>query len=422
MDKSDIVRHAISRAGGPIILTRELVILEYDFQRGRVLPDRLTRSRHARYAVYADRMLRVYRTGVGRFRRDLHADIHNIFAAEDDCPLRRIRAFCKLLDDRSTFADDRSGEAAQLRQKVFRAAAAKHPLVRSKTAPFEHEELAVKKEIAQGLGRSWADVDRALFADLPEFQPLEQFVGFPDGAALLSRYNVAQVQGALFDAVSLTVWASEDFKSILRYAKLARLMHTIRRTGPGRYAIQLDGPASVLGKTRRYGAAMACFLPGLLSCRDWRMHAVVATRRAGWQASLDLSSEDGLQSHVAAPPEFDSELEATFAAKWGDAPRSGWSMQREGDILHDAQRTFVPDFTFRHADGRSVLLEIVGFWTPEYLAAKLATVRAFAGHQLLLAIPENLAQTTANWTWPAEVLRFKSTLRVKDVLDRLEAR
>lgn len=406
--------------GEMAILTRELRILEYDFQRGLVLPDRLTRLRHASYALYADRMLRVYRTGIGRLRRDLHADIHTILSIEDDCPLRRIRAFCKLLDERSTFAEDRRGEAARLRQSVFRAAARNHPLVRSASAHFEYTETMVKTEIARELGRPWAEIDQALFADLPEFQALAHFEGYPDGAALLSRYNVAQVQGALFDAVSLTVWAAGDFKSILRYAKLARLMHTIRRTGPGRYAIQLDGPASVLGSTRRYGAALARFLPGLLSCRDWRMHAILMTRRAGWNASLDLTSEDGLHSHVPAPQEFDSDLEAAFAADWGDAPREGWTMRREGDFLHQEQRTFVPDFTFRHTDGRVVLLEIVGFWTPEYLQAKLATLRRFTGRELLLAIPEKLARKTADWKWPAEVLHFKTVLRAKDVLKRLE--
>ena len=65
----------------------------------------------------------------------------------------------------------------------------------------------------------------------------------------------------------MTVWASDDFKTILRYAKLARLMHTIVRTGEGRYRFRFDGPASVLRHTRRYGAAMARFLPALIACR-----------------------------------------------------------------------------------------------------------------------------------------------------------
>ena len=56
-----------------------------------------------------------------------------------------------------------------------------------------------------------------------------------------------------------------------------------------------------------------------------------------------------------------------MADKFGPT-RDGWQLIREGEILHEGQKTFVPDFTFRHEDGTQVFLEIVGFWTPEYLA------------------------------------------------------
>jgi len=49
---------------------------------------------------------------------------------------------------------------------------------------------------------------------------------------------------------------------------------------------------------------------------------------------------------------------------------NGWQLIREGEILYHHQKTFVPDFTFRHEDGTEVLLEIVGFRTPEYPAHK----------------------------------------------------
>ncbi|MBL7189194.1 MAG: DUF790 family protein [Phycisphaerae bacterium] len=61
---------------------------------------------------------------------------------------------------------------------------------------------------------------------------------------------------------------------------------------------------------------------------------------------------------------------------------------REGEILHERQRTFVPDFTFRHEDGTEVLLEIVGFWTPEYLAHRRRTLQLLRHHQILIALPE----------------------------------
>ena len=405
------------------MLTKELAIADY--QGGRILPDRLTRNLHPQYLGYAERMLHVYRTGIGRSRRELHRAVSAIFADEENCPARRVDAFSKLLDDASTYERDRRGRAAALRRKVFHMAAARHPLVRKADRLFEAEESRVKSEIAVKLGRPWIEIEGELFADVIEFHRLARFEGYPDAAALLARYNVAQVQAALFGAVSMTVWASDDFKTILRYAKLARLMHTIVRSGEGRYRFRFDGPASVLRQTRRYGVAMARFLPALIACRDWRMHAVIRTRPtfgrcpAGWNVSLDLSSTDGLNSHLPAPDEFDSSIEEAFARKWGAEKRDGWRMVREGAILDRGQKVFVPDFVFRHDDGRTVLMEIVGFWTPEYLQAKIETLRTFQDQPVLLAVAE--AARKGITELPAETIPFKSALPIKDVLNRLKS-
>jgi len=400
------------------MLTREMAIAEYDFQRSRVLPDRLTRTHHAHYLGYAERMLGVYRAGIGRTRRELHRAVGAIFADEPECPVRRIEAFYKLLDDAATFQRDRRGRSAALRRQVFHLAAPRHPLVRTADRLFGHEEGEVKAAIAGELGRPWEEIEGELFADVIEFHRLVEFRGYPDAAALLARYNVAQVQAALFDAVSMTVWAEEDFKTILRYAKLARLMHTISRANDGTYCFRFDGPASVLRQTRRYGAAMARFLPALVACRSWRMHAVIRTRR-GFTLGLDLGARDGLHSHLPPPDAFDSQVEESFAEKWGTEGREGWQLVREGEILHRGQKVFVPDFLFRHESGKSVLLEIVGFWTPEYLQAKLQTLEAFRDHPILLAVAESTARTLPELG--SRAIAFKTSLPVKDVLQRLQA-
>lgn len=401
------------------MLTSELAVAEYDFAGNRIVPDRLTRKTHQHYLAYAERMLAIYRGGIGRTRQELHRAARAVFAGEDECPARRIDAFCKLLDDAGSYERDARGRAATLRRDVFRMAAAHHPLVRRADRLFERAEVKVKAEIADHLGRSWQAIDRELFADVMEFHRLAEFAGYADGGALLARYNVAQVQTALFRAVHMIVWATQDFKTILRYAKLARLMHTIVRAGDARYCIRFDGPMSVLRATRRYGAAMARFLPALLACRGWRMHAVVGTRRRSWQVGLDLCAEDGLTSHLPPPEAFDSSIEEGFARKWGPDKRDGWRLDREGEILHQSQKVFVPDFVFRHDDGRTAVLEIVGFWTPEYLQAKLDTLRAFRDHHVLLAVAESASEKLPGFS--ADAIPFKSSLLVKDVLARLES-
>jgi predicted nuclease of restriction endonuclease-like RecB superfamily len=173
----------------------------------------------------------------------------------------------------------------------------------------------------------------------------------------------------------------------------------------------------VLRQTRRYGVRFARFLPALLACRGWTMKAVLQTP---WKTSADLvvSEGDRFTGHLPAPEEFDSAVEESLAAKFGPA-RDGWQLLREGDILHEHQTTFIPDFTFRHEDGTEVFLEIVGFWTPEYLARKRETVRRFRHHRILLAVPESSLRAGA--TIGAKILTYKTALKIPPLLAALEA-
>jgi predicted nuclease of restriction endonuclease-like RecB superfamily len=315
------------------------------------------------------------------------------------------------------YQDDPKGEAAKLRLRVFTAAARSHPLVKSKDRLFEHEEAEAKTTIAAEVGMPWEEIDRRLYADVLAFQRLESFQGYPDAVALLSRYNVAQLQACLYAAEGMTVTATQDLKTILRYAKLSRLLHDIRRVGPSIYVIDFSGPASVLRETRRYGVNFARFLPALLACKGWKMTAALQTP---WKtlATLEISERSRYTSNLPPPEEFDSTVEEGFAAKFGEA-RDGWRLERETELLADGQTVFVPDFVFRHEDGTAVLFEIVGFWTPEYLAKKRETLRRFRGHNILLAVPERSLREGAEPG--ASVIVYKTAIKIEPVLKALEA-
>jgi hypothetical protein len=214
----------------------------------------------------------------------------------------------------------------------------------------------------------------------------------------------------------MVVSATDDFKTILRYAKLAHLLHDIVRLDSSKYCITFSGPASVLHETRRYGVNFARFLPALLACKGWEMTASVKTP---WNkpAKLILSDKDGFSSHLPSPDEFDSTIEESFAEKFG-TKRNGWQLIREGEILHHQQKTFVPDFTFRHENGIEVLLEIVGFWTPEYLAHRRETLQQFRKHMILIAVPEKSLREGA--TIGENILVYKTALKIEPLMEVLE--
>ncbi len=399
------------------MLTRELAIAT--FENGELVPDRLSRKSDAAYIGFADKMLAIYRDGIGQTRRSLHQAVHRVFIEQKDCPGRRIEAFCKLLDEASEFSKGDRRKIVQLRQSVFRAATKFHPLVVERDALFESQEFEVKRRIAMEHGMDWPELHDKLFSDLIENQELKNFTGYVDPLALLSRYNVAQTQVVMFDAVKMSVRATGDFKQILRYAKLARLMHRITKRSD-HYRFEFDGPASVLRSTHRYGIAMARFLPGLLSCRGWSMEAILRASPHRPPIRFRLDDACGLVSGVVAAKEFDSSVEESFSKEWGELSRDGWRLERETEILHRGQTAFFPDFVFVHQDGLRMMLEIVGFWTPEYLSYKAQVLKLFRDQPVLLAIAQSLKEKIENdIDHPA--IYFKDTIKVEQILKKLHS-
>ena len=380
------------------MLTSAQSIVAYDFARKTVVPDRLTRTAHAHYVRAAESMLSVYRRGVGETRQTLHRRVESILGRLDDCPPRRAAAFCKLLDDRSTYRSGRSG-AATLRSRVFTEAAKLHPIVSRPQTLVECELTQARRQIAESLGTNWEQIEASLFSDVIELQTLDSFPPTETfGAAdLLSAYNVGQTQAALYRGIKLTVSATHDIKTIVRHAKLAGLMHRVTRhqdrAGRPVYRFEFDGPASSLRQTWRYGLRFAKFLPMLLACRGWRMSAEVLGPGPGGKRDrvyrLELSPESGLKSPHSPPEEFDSGQEKAIHDAWQADPPAGWTLERESEILVAGQRVLTPDFVLRGDDRPSdpVYVELLGYWTPEYLEEKASRLGQFSDRRWIVIVP-----------------------------------
>jgi uncharacterized protein len=405
------------------MLTSEEALAEFDFQNGAIVPDRLTRPTHAHYIPIAEQLLQTYSNSIGATRQRVHQRAESILEQLPDCSSRRMAAFIKLLDDVCEYESDRGRKAAKLRQQVFQIAAARHPLVSTPAGVFTSDQLSVKREIAQQLGKPWEAIERMLYSDVVEFHPLKAFHGYESASALLARYNVAQVQACLYRATRMTLWAKADLKSVVRIIKLSRLIHTIRSLDGNEYQFTLNGPASALRSTRRYGVAMAKMIPSLLACHDWRLAANISIGSGKRQLLLTLSSAEGLTSPKPAANEFDSEVEADLMKKWEASPVDGWTLQREAELLVRHQKVFLPDFQLTHSSGRRIHLEIIGYWTPEYILAKLKTLQEFAEEPIWIIAQKDRQQDLSSLprTMLQSMIWYKTKISLKDLAERLSS-
>ena len=250
---------------------------------------------------------------------------------------------------------------------------------------------------------------------------------------LLARYNLALAQAVLYDASNMRIRVWDHFGTVFSYMKLFGLMHRIYPIdGDGNrvsstdlaagYEAELDGPASLFRKSQKYGIRMANFLPALPQCERWEMRAeILDDDTASGSNRLILDHTDGLVSHYSMGQEFDSDIERTLARKWGRAT-TDWELTREDDVFDLGAEVMIPDFAIEHPDGRRAIIEIVGFWTPEYLESKLAKIRQVDADNFVLAVSERLDCADEDFGDTAErVLWFKSGIHVYDVVELAEA-
>ncbi|MGF1480360.1 MAG: DUF790 family protein [Cyanophyceae cyanobacterium] len=352
-----------------------------------------------------------------------------LLALEGDSPNYRIkRGLAHLLKSSfSTFEIVSPLEPLLLRQRVFAQANRSIPVPAHRSQILE----ALASSLTHELNREVLpnEIETGLYADLPENRLLTQFEP-PTPEALLHRYNLAQVQGIFYRASEIIINAHRndpgEYKLLFRYLKLFSLMAYIEGDADTGFTITLDGPASLFKPSTRYGLSLAKMIPALLHVSKWSLTARLHNRdsyskeiRTGY---FRLSDHCDLVSHYPPGKPYDSMLEASFAQRWSSL-KTEWRLEREVDLVPLPGSVMIPDFRLVHPDGRDFLLEIVGYWRPEYLQKKFSQVRRAEADNLILAISErlNLAKAGVRSTdVPAQVIWFKDKLSPKAVLSVVE--
>jgi uncharacterized protein len=392
-------------------------MLTADLARFRIHGDRISPSfisrRHApRYLTLCRQLIELFRSCVGKPKSGIDDALLEIEGERTD--YRIMRGLSKLLEEACRFTPIKEMDYAGFRERVFSLAQRYYPILPKADLLHPKTRDDALSEIACETGVPPSEIEILLYGDLPENQILRSFQADVTPESLLRRYNLALAQAVLYHAVDMRIHVTGGYRVVFQYLRLSRLMHEIRRTSDG-YNVRINGPASLFSNTQRYGVRMAMFLPGLILADHWSMTADVKTPEGVKIFSLDSNS--GLTSHYRGIPPFDSKIEEVFFNKFLRKSR-GWTIEREGDIVVLNDSVFIPDFTFRREDGKTVHMEIVGYWTPEYIEKKMSKINKTGPDRLIVAVNRNL--NCSRDDFKGEWIDYTTGIRIKDVLERLE--
>lgn len=328
----------------------------------------------------------------------------------------------------STFEMVASIEPEMLRQRLFTRAAQSIPSPETTEATLK----AVAEELSDELARVLTpdDLRQGLYADLKKKQILIAFEE-PTPEVLIHRYNLSQVQGVFYRATEIVIHAYRndpgEYKLLFRYLKLFQLLAAIEGDVETGFTLRIDGPASIFKNTTRYGNKLAMMLPALLHVTRWKLTATI--KRKPFRDGSDpgygcftIESECGLVSHYPRAQPYDSMLEESLAKRW--PAYTEWKLEREVELVPVPGSVMIPDFRLVHPDGRSYLLEIVGYWRPEYLRKKAWQVKQAGRDDIILAISSKLNLEKAGVKvdeLPVKIVWFKNKIIPKHILAVLDA-
>jgi predicted nuclease of restriction endonuclease-like RecB superfamily len=255
----------------------------------------------------------------------------------------------------------------------------------------------------------------SLFADLPGERKLVAPTHPISPAECALRVNLALVQAVLYRSTAVRIEAEGQARAVVRHAKLRGLICTVSSRGPaGAAALDVSGPFSLFRRTLLYGRALAELVPLLAWCTRFRLSS--ECELLGRSLIFVLRTGDPILP-ASEPAFYDSRLEARFARDFRRAAPD-YDLVREPEAVEASGKLIFPDFAIqlRGDPSRRWLLEIVGFWTPEYLTRKLGQLKAAEIPNLILCLDEDRNCGERDLPANTPVVRFRRRIDPEAVL------
>lgn len=354
-------------------------------------------------------MIEVYSSSAGARRAEIAGRIREFELGSFD--FRLVRGLQALLERRSSYESLTSADHLSIRRTVFEKS--------SGCTTDEKERSRILMEAAKELALTPGQVESMLWGDLDDEKVLRSFEPIV-ADELLADYNLSLAQTLLFKSTSLEFGVSGGWKELFWRIKRLGLMYSVAPSGSS-YSVSVEGPASMIKLTERYGVTLSKLLPLITSEEGWWVRAQIVARRFG--SSRLLTFEMGMEEGVLLPErrrrveEYDSSTEESFAHSFNSLG-SQWRLLREPDPIPVGTTVMLPDFAFELGKDK-VYFEIVGFWTPEYLerkVAKLQQLRGWGG-EIIIAASSDLGPSDK---LPGKVIAFEKEVPLKPIVDYLD--
>jgi hypothetical protein len=111
-------------------------------------------------------------------------------------------------------------------------------------------------------------------------------------------------------------------------------------------------------------------------------------------------------------------VEERFARSF-EAAGTGWRLRREPEPFLVGKHVMIPDFGFEK-EAMKAYLEVVGFWTEDYLAKKVQKLKEVHASNMIVAVDKTLGCSRFK-ELKMEVIFYERDVPVKPIIDYLRA-
>jgi predicted nuclease of restriction endonuclease-like RecB superfamily len=381
----------------------------------------LSDDERARALELAAAYLDVARAHLGGTRGDVEEALGQLDVEPRE--QRLARGLRKLVLDRCEFEEGTTVDPVELRRTLFSRAA------NARKAADHHHAFSrgtLLAELANERQATPADLERALYADLPDAHVLRA-ADLPAPEGLLAVYELAQHQAVLLRAVSVRakLWNATPAatRALFHKLKFLRLLYRIERLPKNAgFVLHIDGPYSLFDSVTKYGLQLALALPALMACDAWSINAdlrwgherrPLRYRLRGERRAPDAAPESHLPDEVAALLKDLTALDSPWRPSVSDAI---FDLPGVG--------TCVPDLELVHRDtGQTVYLEVLGFWSRDAVWRRIELAQKGLPQPIVFAVSKHLrvSEAALDGELPAALYVYARVMNARAVLERAQA-